>query len=108
MVPVRIHAWLQWLEGMSLGVRLAVLVTVPLLVIALSATLALHGRWSSASESATFSAGLGDVALIQEAVHRLQVERELAVRATPGVRHRGPVLAAVRARVRPREDGPGD
>ena len=103
MVPVRIHAWLQWLEGMSLGVRLAVLVTVPLLVIALSATLALHDRWSSASESATFSAGLGDVALIQEAVHRLQVERELAVRlrlesATAAQSSQRSELASARAR----------
>jgi len=80
MVLGRLRGWLQGLERVSLGVRLTVLVAVPLLVIALVSSLAVTSRWGAAAENAGFSAGLDDVKLIQEAVRALQQERALTVR----------------------------
>ncbi|MBT5773906.1 MAG: hypothetical protein HOH95_05970, partial [Dehalococcoidia bacterium] len=49
-----IRVRLDWVEGVSLGVRLTVLVAVPLAVIAAVSVVLIGGRWTAASEIGAF------------------------------------------------------
>jgi len=70
---------LDALERVSLATRLMMLVTVPLLVIALISALALSGRWSAAAAGRQLGNELEETRLVDEAVRALQAERAAAV-----------------------------
>jgi len=77
-----IRARFDWVEGVSLGVRLTVLVAVPLAAIAAVSVVLIGGRWTAASEIGAFSEEVEDAALVQTAIRAVQTEREATILMT--------------------------
>ena len=77
-----IRACVDGLESVSLGVRLTVLVAVPLTAIVAVSVVLIGGRWTAASEIGAFSEQVEDAALVQTAIRAVQTEREATILMT--------------------------
>lgn len=67
---------LEGIERVSLGMRLTVLVAVPLLVIVAVSAVLIAGRWTASSEIAAFSEEVEHADEVQMAIRAVQAERE--------------------------------